>query len=70
MKKLLFILTLVNGVAYATTVSTIPPDLSPLVQQAQAAKLSAEILTRSHYKKVPLDDALSAKIYEIGRAHV
>ena len=41
-----------------------PPVLLPLAQQAQAAKLSAEILTRSHYKKVPLDDAMSSRIFD------
>ncbi|WP_456236948.1 carboxy terminal-processing peptidase [Collimonas silvisoli] len=39
-----------------------PPVLAPLQQQAQAAHLSAQFLTRFHYKPVPLDDALSAKI--------
>ena len=38
--------------------------LMPLAQQAQAAKLSAEILTRSHYKKVALDDAMSSRIFD------
>ncbi|PZM15530.1 carboxy terminal-processing peptidase [Rhizobium tubonense] len=39
-----------------------PPVLAPLQQQAQAAHLSAQFLTRFSYKPVPLDDALSAKI--------
>jgi carboxyl-terminal processing protease len=39
-----------------------PPDLKPLPQQVQAARLTAEFLSRFHYKPVPLDDALSAKI--------
>jgi carboxyl-terminal processing protease len=38
--------------------------LAPLHQQTQAALLSAEVLTRYHYKRVPLDDALSAKIFD------
>lgn len=51
--------------AYAlTTEVSAAPTLVPLVQQAQAAKISAEILTRNHYKKVPLDDALSQKIFD------
>ncbi|MBA8880114.1 carboxy terminal-processing peptidase [Phyllobacterium myrsinacearum] len=41
-----------------------PPALTPLQQQAQAARLSAQFLTRYHYKPVPLDDALSAKIMD------
>ncbi|WP_455918926.1 carboxy terminal-processing peptidase [Ensifer canadensis] len=41
-----------------------PPVLEPLKQQAQAAQLSAEFLTRFSYKPVPLDDALSARIMD------
>jgi carboxyl-terminal processing protease len=47
--------------AYALEVAS-PPVLAPLKQQAQAAQLSAQFLTRYSYKPVPLDDALSAKI--------
>lgn len=47
--------------AYARQVGS-PPVLAPLQQQAQAAHLSAQILTRFSYKPVPLDDALSVKI--------
>ena len=39
-----------------------PPVLAPEDEQAKAAHLSAQVLTYYHYKKVPLDDALSAKI--------
>ncbi|NJD36220.1 MAG: tail-specific protease [Betaproteobacteria bacterium] len=39
-----------------------PPELKPSQQQAQAAHLAAEVLSRYHYKSVPLDDALSEKI--------
>ena len=38
-----------------------PPDLKPLPQQVQAARLTSEFLSRFHYKPVPLNDALSAK---------
>ncbi|MBK5570401.1 MAG: carboxy terminal-processing peptidase [Ensifer sp. SSB1] len=41
-----------------------PPVLEPLKQQAQAAQLSAQFLTRFSYKPVALDDALSAKIMD------
>lgn len=65
MKRLLFgLLILLEGTAYAAVAETAAPALKPLEQQVQAAKLSAEILTRNHYKKVPLDDALSAKIFD------
>ncbi len=37
--------------------------LSPLPQQATAASMSAMFLTRYHYKGVPLDDAMSEKIF-------
>lgn len=39
------------------------PALAPLPQQSQAAILSAEVLSRYHYKRIPLDDAASAKIF-------
>ncbi|AIY39398.1 tail-specific protease [Collimonas arenae] len=39
-----------------------PPVLAPLQQQAQAAHLSAQFLTRFHYKPVKLDDALAGKV--------
>lgn len=48
--------------AYAEVAA--PPVLAPLKQQAQAAQLSAEFLTRFSYKPVPLDDALSARIMD------
>jgi len=63
-KKLVGILF---GLSWATQVVALEattPALAPLVQQGQAARISAEILTRSHYKKVPLDDALSSKIFD------
>ncbi len=41
-----------------------PPVLAPMEEQAKAAHLSAQLLTHYHYKKVPLDDALSAKIID------
>ena len=47
--------------AYALEGGT-PPVLAPLQQQAQAAHLSAQFLTRFSYRPVPLDNVLSAKI--------
>lgn len=41
-----------------------PPDLKPLPQQVQAARLTSEFLSRFHYKPVPLNDALSVKIMD------
>jgi carboxyl-terminal processing protease len=40
-----------------------PVTLAPLPQQVAAANLSAYFLTRYHYKGVPLDDAMSDKIF-------
>jgi carboxyl-terminal processing protease len=49
--------------AYALEAGS-PPVLAPLQQQAQAAHLSAQFLSRFNYRRVPLDDALSAKIMD------
>jgi carboxyl-terminal processing protease len=40
------------------------PELKPVQQQAQAARLAAELLARYHYKRMQLDDALSEKIFD------
>ncbi|HTD03521.1 carboxy terminal-processing peptidase [Undibacterium sp.] len=64
-KKLLWI-----ALAFATATQAFalepaaPPLLMPLQQQSQAANLSARFLTRFHYKAVPLDDAMSEKIFD------
>ena len=49
--------------ALAST-SVLALELAPLPQQPQAAMLTAELLSRFHYKSVPLDDALSGKIFD------
>lgn len=41
-----------------------PPLLKPAAQEAKAAHLAAELLSRYHYKAVPLDDALSSKMFD------
>ena len=41
-----------------------PPELKPVQQEAVAAHVAAEVLSRFHYKPVPLDAALSAKIFD------
>ncbi len=41
-----------------------PPQLQPEVREARAAHLAAELLSRYHYKAVPIDDALSAKTFD------
>ena len=49
--------------AYALDAGS-PPVLAPQKEQAQAARFSAQFLSRYGYKPVPLDDALSAKIMD------
>ncbi len=40
------------------------PRLAPLEQQAQAALISAKVLSNYHYKHVALDDNLSSQIFD------
>ncbi|HSI43136.1 MAG TPA: carboxy terminal-processing peptidase [Methylotenera sp.] len=40
------------------------PQINPLTQQSEAAHLSAEVLSRYHYKPIKLDDNSSAKIFD------
>ncbi|MEK1889445.1 MAG: carboxy terminal-processing peptidase [Phyllobacterium sp.] len=60
---LLFVLLAFVSSAQALEAGS-PPVLAPEEQQAKAAHLSAQVLTYYHYKKVPLNDALSAKIID------
>jgi carboxyl-terminal processing protease len=66
-KKLLW---LVLALATAAQVGTahaevsFPPALKPAVQEAKAAHLAAELLTRYHYKATALDDALSSQMFD------
>ncbi|WP_291994749.1 carboxy terminal-processing peptidase [Candidatus Accumulibacter sp. ACC003] len=68
MKKILLwivFLTVVGAQAASSDLATLAaPPLQPLPEQSKAARLSAELLTRYHYRAVPLDDALSEKIAE------
>lgn len=50
--------------AWADAGTSYPPELKPEAYEAQAAHLAAELLSRYHYKKVPIDDALSGKIFD------
>ena len=60
--KLLWIVLAFASFALNTTLAT--PELTPLPQETQAALLSAEVLSRHHYKQIPLDDVVSAKIFD------
>ncbi len=48
----------------ASNASLAAPQLEPQPYQSQAAHISAEILSRFHYKHVALDDDASAKIFD------
>jgi carboxyl-terminal processing protease len=50
--------------ARADTELAYPPQLKPAAQEAKAAHLAAELLSRYHYKAIPLDDALSSKVFD------
>lgn len=57
-------LTAATQVAAADLDVACPPLLKPEAQEARAAHLAAELLSRYHYKAVPLDNALSAKMFD------
>ncbi len=60
--KLILIVLAFALLALNTTLAA--PELVPLQQQSQAALISAEVFMRHHYKRIPLDDAASAKIFD------
>ena len=41
-----------------------PPELKPQSHEAKAAHLAAQVLSRHHYTALPLDDAMSEKIFD------
>ena len=41
-----------------------PAELKPEQREAKAAHWAAEVLSRFHYKATPLDEALSAKVFD------
>ena len=64
--KLLLILFAVSIGAQAASLDSASlraPPLKPVAEQPQAAHMVAELLTRHHYKALPLDDAMSEKIF-------
>jgi len=66
-KKLLWlVLALASAAQIATAHAEVsfPPALKPAVQEAKAAHLAAELLTRYHYKATALDDALSSQMFD------
>jgi carboxyl-terminal processing protease len=65
-KLIWLVLTLAAAMQVATADSEVsyPPPLKPEVQEAKAAHLAAELLSRYHYRPVALDDALSSKTFD------
>ena len=66
-KKLLWFVFVVVTAAQATTFDgDMPraPELKPEQQQAQIAVWATKLLTRYHYKAMPLDEAMSEKIFD------
>lgn len=61
---LLLALAMAAQGAALDTGTTYAPELKPEQQEARAAHMAAEILSRYHYKAVPLDDAMSGKIFD------
>jgi carboxyl-terminal processing protease len=68
MKKQMFIVAL--AFAMSAPVAWAQPDkagatqLKPIAAQAQAALWASKVLSRHHYKAMPLDDAMSEKIFD------
>ncbi len=68
MKNILLLLLLAfSSLAPSATAGSteLAPKFEPLQEQARAAHLAAEILTKYHYKHVPLDDTTSSKIFDL-----
>ena len=66
-KKLLWMVLVLATAAQAASFDVGTPltsELKPEQQQSQAAHLAAEVLARYHYKPMPLDDAMSEKIFD------
>ncbi len=63
---LIFALLAVCGIAFAKPVaeSAAPLVLKPTADQAEAAIWAMRFLSRFHYKPMPLDDAMSEKIFK------
>jgi carboxyl-terminal processing protease len=68
MKKFLLWLVLALAAslqaAASDAVTSLPAELKPVQQQSEAAHVAAKLLTHYHYKTVPLDAAMSQKIFD------
>jgi len=65
-RLLLWLLFVLSGAVHGATLDagTAPADLKPLPEETKAAHLAAELLTRYHYKALPVDSVLSQKIFD------
>ena len=66
-KKLLWLLLAFASIAQAAAPDSSKsaiPLLQPLAHESQAAYISAEFLTKRHYRSAPLDSAMSEKIFD------
>lgn len=68
MKKiLLFLILSLSGWVQTAAIGAetiAPPDLQPTQLEVKAAHMAADILSRYHYRAIPLDQALSEKIFD------
>ena len=68
MKKQMFIVALAFAMsapaAWAQPEKLGATQLKPIPEQAQAALWASKVLARAHYKAMPLDDAMSVKIFD------
>lgn len=65
MRKTLIVLALIaSGMVAAKPTGQSGPLLKPAEDQAEAAIWASRFLTRFHYKAVPLDDAMSARMFD------
>jgi len=70
MKKQMLILALAAACAMSTHAVTAQPEkvastqMKPVAAQTQAALWASRVLGRYHYKAMPLDDAMSEKIFD------
>ncbi|MEN9866202.1 MAG: hypothetical protein RL748_1792, partial [Pseudomonadota bacterium] len=62
-KQLLWLLMAASLNVFAASGKPLP-QLKPLPEHSEAAIFSAEILSSGHYRTLPLDDAMSIKIFD------
>jgi carboxyl-terminal processing protease len=66
-KTLLWLILSLSTWAQAVAINSaanFPPDLTPAWQEVKTAHMVADILSRYHYKTVPVDQTLSEKVFD------